>query len=55
MTPREELEAAIWRAWPDMEAILAAVDAYASVDSPVITAARREVLHRERTDIGRQR
>jgi hypothetical protein len=65
--PLDEVEAVIWLQAPRlslhkprhvrddaMEHILTAIRDYAAGDTPDVTAARRAVLHRERTDIGRQ-
>jgi hypothetical protein len=62
---RAEVEAVIWQEAhrlsmhrpkavraAAMDRILAAADAYAAGDSDTVQAARREVLRRERADIG---
>lgn len=64
--PRDELEAGFWTAYHAHEAkridrnafierLLSLADAYASSDSERLTELRRQVLHKERPDIGGER
>lgn len=66
VTGREELEAAIWallerhgahvpNAQKYVTTLLSFADAYSSGDSETLTRLRRQVLHRERPDIGGER